>query len=244
MSKFTAVACGVLLGVLAACQSAAPASTGPTPPASSSAAPSSTLRLPTPPRTAPAPSESEAASGDSWIAGTIMWTADSHAVVGETLERHVTGTARVVLHVESPYLLTAERGGGSIYEYDYSDNSLCAGSHEKGTLESSAGGFGRTDYSIGILNATGTVGEDLGLYFSMPDWCGGPLGKNVPDTAVGISGFPGCQPGGSNVPSTYAGSGTYTVDCTPTTWIEGNATVTGRIQGSLQTLDSPPPGNP
>ena len=125
--------------------------------------------------------------------GTITWTAQSSVTVGGQVQtQSVTGTADVVIHVIDPYLLVAERDGGSTYSYDYSNNYNCASSHEAGTLESGAGvgDTNFTDYSIGILNPGAPIGEDLALQILMPDYCGRIDGQQCRYNKAVLRGFP------------------------------------------------------
>src|SRR5512141_931980 len=98
--------------MLAGC-AGAPIQPTPAAPATSSPVPSAaTSGQPTPPRTV-APTQS--GEPDLYIGGTITWTAQATKQdVGLPPQiQSVTGTADIVIHVVTPYLLLAERDGGS-----------------------------------------------------------------------------------------------------------------------------------
>ena len=187
------------------------------------------------------------------IGGTITWTAESHVHYGDIDQTEtVSGTAQIVILVKDSYLLIAERGGGSTYSYDYSNNFNCPSSHEAGTLESGAGvgGTERTDYSIAILNPGAPLGEDLHLQIIMPDYCGPPQGSSVDPSTPSFSGFPDCEEGGDQMYARFDGVENYVIDCPAIFGWGGvdsntpNGSVTGHVTGTLRPLDGPHPTPP
>jgi hypothetical protein len=185
--------------------------------------------------------------GDLYIGGTITWTAQATKTdVGtDPMVQTVTGTANIVIHVLTPYLLLAERDGGSTYSYDYTNNYDCASSHEEGTLESQAGVGGTEDwdYSIATLNPGAPLGEDLHLQILMPDYCGPSMGGEVDKTRPYFSGFPDCEPSGDQLWARFDGVENYVIDCDAVfgfSGVDNNiGQVTGHVSGTLSPLDGP-----
>lgn len=181
-----------------------------------------------------------------YIGGTITWTAQSSQPVADTIHtQSVTGTAYVVIHVVTPFLLLAERDTGNTYSYDYSNNYSCPSSHEAGTLESQAG-VGTTDewdYSIATLNPGGPLGEDLHLQILMPDYCGPTMGGDVDRSRPYFSGFPDCEPLGDQLYARFDGVENYVIDCDVIGFggvTADTGTVSGHVSGTLSPLDGPP----
>jgi hypothetical protein len=233
-----------LILVLAGCAGApiaqTPAASIPSSPASSAA----TSGQPTPPRTA-APTQS--GGPELYIGGTITWTAQATKQdVGLPPQiQNVSGTADIVIHVVTPYLLLAERDGGSTYSYDYANNYDCPSSHEEGTLESQVG-VGTTedwDYSIATLNPGGPVGEDLHLQIIMPDYCGASMGGEVDRSRPYFTGFPDCEPSGDQLYARFDGVENYVIDCEAVFGFGGVdnnvGSVTGHVSGTLSPVDGP-----
>ncbi|MEP7378131.1 MAG: hypothetical protein ABI725_01060 [Chloroflexota bacterium] len=234
-----------VIGLLGCSGAPAQQSPAPTFPPGPSSAPSTTATgQPTPTSThqrTPKPTD----EGESWLGGTITWTASGTDGSTPPTTQSVTGTAYVVIHVIDPYLLLAERDTGNTYSYDYTSNrDDCPSTHEEGTLESQAG-VGTTDpwdYSIGTLNPSGPTGEDLSLTIAMPDYCGPSMGGNV-DTQRGfLEGFPDCEPSGDQLFARFDGVDSYVIDCDVIGYGGANefvGTASGHVSGTLSPLDGP-----
>lgn len=214
-----------------------PPGSSPVPSTVSSASP--LPQITTRPRTTPTQADDE----ESWLGGTITWTANTSEPVADTIHtQSISGTANVVIHVIDPYLLLAERDTGNTYRYDYTNNYDCPSSHEEGTLESQVG-VGTTDFwdfSIATLNPAGPTGEDLHLSIHMPDYCGPSLGADagrVPD----YDGFPDCEPLGDQLYGRFDGVN-YVIDCDVISFSgvsRDTGTVSGHVSGTLSPIAAP-----
>lgn len=210
--------------------------------------PATTSALPTQVVTArPSATTAPTAEEDFYIGGTITWTAQTSEPVADTIHtQSVSGTAHVVIHVITPYLMLAERDTGNTYSYDYANNYNCGGSHEEGTLESQAG-VGSTDdwdYSIATLNPFGVPGSDLNFSIAMPDYCGASMGGTVDRTVPFFNGFPDCEPTGDQLYARWDGVDSYVLDCDAIVEFNGVdnniGTATGHVEGTLTTVAAPP----
>ena len=185
---------------------------------------------------------------DLHIGGRITWEATAIADYGDPPRTEsVSGSMDVVIHVVTPYLLLAEREDHSTYSYDYTSNvELCTSSREEGTLESQAG-VGTTDewdYSIGTLNPSGPLGEDLHLQLILSDYCGPSMQGDVEPGSFYIQGFPDCEPQGDQLIARFDGVENYVIDCDVVAWGVANefgGTISGHVSGNLRPLDGPHP---
>ena len=195
-------------------------------------------------------SKDECEPHDLHLGGRITWTAQTSVVSGEVMTQSVSGSADVVIHVVTPFLLLAEREDNSTYNYEYSNNYNCAGSHESGTLESYAGqpdGAEDWDYSIGRLNPGGPIGEDLYLSIGMPDYCGPSMGGNADHSVPFFNGFPDCEPTGDQLIARFDGVSNYVIDCDVYEFngvSQDFGEVSGHVSGVLRPLDGPHPTPP
>ena len=201
-------------------------------------------------------SAKQTCSNDRHLGGTITWSRESHEIISDW-ERHITvsGTAQIVILVRDTgyrYDMTVERGSGSTYNYDYTltetDDEGCE-TRETGTLETYAGvpdaDFG--DWSIGRLNPTGDLFEDLDLSFAIRDWCGPQMGKDIPEELRNrtFDGFLDCpEDSFSRLAARFDGSSSYVIDCS----YEFDRSVdslthfgSGQVSGTLVMLDGPHP---
>jgi hypothetical protein len=253
----------ICLAVLVAACTGAPSSPTPAASAGSSSIPTAgTSGQPTPARTAAPPHTpgQSAAPADLHLGGTINWSTESTVIIQRVdlppWESHatITGTMQVVLLVQDTgyhYELSAERDGGSMYTYDYShhetEGTQCD-SHETGTLETYGGvpeGF-LGDFSIGQLNVSSGLFDDLDLGISIEDWCGAQMGMDVPEEQQNsfFIGFPACPLDEDYLTAAFDGSSSYVVDCSDQyDHSSSGDTDTGTVQvtGTLQMLDGPHP---
>jgi hypothetical protein len=238
----------VLVVVLLGCSGGATTQPTSAPPATSRA----TIRSQPPvPSNAPTPHQTESSQPGLHIGGTITWTATATEESGDPpITESVSGTANVVIHVVTPYLLLAEREDNSTYTYDYTSNrDDCPSTHEQGTLESQVG-VGSTedwDYSIGTLNPGGPIGEDLALQIILADYCGPSMGGQVDRSRAYVQGMPDCEPLGDQLFARFDGVENYVIDCDVIDWGVANeftGTVSGHVSGTLRPLDGPLPTPP
>jgi hypothetical protein len=188
---------------------------------------------------------------DLHIGGRIDWNAETSIVqAGQLQTQSVSGSADVIIHVVSPYLLLAEREDHSTYNYDYSNNFNCASSHESGTLESYAGqpdGADKWDYSIAALNPGGPLGQDWYMQILMPDYCGPSMQGDVQPGSLYMNGFPDCEPTGDQLIAHFDGVENYVIDCEVFGFngVDNNiGEVSGHVHGVLHPLDGPHPTPP
>jgi hypothetical protein len=194
------------------------------------------------------------------LGGTITWSSESTLILrspgSPDWERHetVSGHAQIVLLLRDSgytYELSAERDGGSTYSYDYSfhetDGTENCDSHEAGTLETWGGvpdaDFG--DWSIGQLNPTGGLFEDITLHLNIWDYCGPSMGKNIPDPRPRqFEGFIRCPEDDFDLTAEFDGSSSYIINCSYQydRSIEADTdTGSGQVSGTLTFLDGPHP---
>jgi hypothetical protein len=194
------------------------------------------------------------------LGGTISWSRESTLILrspgSPDWERHVTvsGQAQIVLKLTDTgyhYELIAERDGGSTYSYDYSfhetNGTENCDSHEVGTLETWGGvpdaDFG--DWSIGQLNPTGGLFEDITLDLNIWDYCGPNMGKNIPDPRPRqFEGFIKCPEDEFQLTAEFDGGTSYVVDCSyqyDRSLEADTDTGSGEVHGTLTIIDGPHP---
>jgi len=127
---------------------------------------------------------------------------------------------------------------------------MIVGQDDVGAHAARGGGVGevqQTDYSIGMLNVGGRLGEDLYLSINIPDYCGPSMGGDVSGDYYGFQGFPHCALNSQTI-ARFDGKENYVIDCDVVEWAgytnDNGGIVSGHISGTLHILDGPHPTPP